>query len=113
MAGAEGSLSNTGASLTSFRVLCGTELFETTLSDGLRERLQTTYFAAALEESPSASMMKWDAERGAVVVDGVDAADFRLIWDYLVRGRAPLLDSLEAYDRFLAAADYLCVRGFR
>ena len=53
--------------------------------------LQSTYFAAALEESPSASMMKWDAERGAVVVDGVDAADFRLIWDYLVRGRAPLL----------------------
>ena len=41
---------------TSFRVCCGDELFEAEFSDALRARLESTYFAAALEESPSASM---------------------------------------------------------
>ena len=54
--GAEGRLTNMGASSTSFRVLCGAEFFEAELSDALRDRLKSTYFAAALEESPSASM---------------------------------------------------------
>ena len=56
--------------------------------------------------------MEWDEERGALVVDGLSPADFRVLWDYLVHGRAPLIDDVAVYNRFLAAADYLCVRGY-
>ena len=59
---------NSGIAPTTFRVLCEDKLFEAELSDALRARLQSTYFAAALEESPSASMMKFDEEHGAVVL---------------------------------------------
>ena len=93
-----------------FRVCCETEVFEAEFTDGLRARLESTYFAAALEGSPTASMMEYD---DGVVIHGVAAADFRVIWDYLVNRRAPLIRNVSDYNRLLLAADYLCVKGFR
>ena len=73
--------------------------------------IRSTFFAAALEGSPSRSLIEWDRERGAIVLRGVPVEDFRMIWGYLVYGRAPLIQTFADYDRLLSTADYLCVRG--
>ena len=47
------------------------------------------------------------------LIDGVASDDFGVIWDFLVSGRAPSIETVPDYDNLLTVADFLCVRGFR
>ena len=94
------------------RLVCGGELFSADFTEEPRARLRPTFFAAALDESVTAPLVDRDTDSDAIKVFGVAVADFRQICDFLVAGRAPLIEAAQDYGRLLAAADYVCVDGF-